>query len=126
MYAENKQSAEEAFEAAMRGRGAAYPGEDHREYAAKKGAEIRLAADLGRFSHPTPEYNLNAAARDRLIAHARHDARYALLNTIHLISDVQVLTRLVKTMAAILIAFFVVFLLLTFRPPSTWWSSRLP
>jgi hypothetical protein len=123
MYGEKTQSFEKAIKSSTRAARAANPGEDLQTYAAPMWAGNILAADLGRYSDLPPEYNLDEATRDRLIAHTRQEVAHALLNTERLISDVQSLARLVRTGVVILVALFVVFLLLTFWPPFTWWHQ---
>jgi hypothetical protein len=53
--------------------------------------------DLGQYSDADslPDYALNGATRDPLVAHARQDAAHALLNTITLMNDIGSLRSLV-------------------------------
>jgi hypothetical protein len=71
-----------------------------------------LEAELGRFADPQPEYNLDEATRNRLIAHGREDAVHVLMVALRLTSELKELKRLVWT----LVVLFVVFLVLTFWP----------
>jgi hypothetical protein len=68
-----------------------------------------IKAELGRFSDPQPEYNLDEATCNRLIAHGREDVVHVLMVALRLTSEVKELKRLVWT----LVVLFVVFLLLT-------------
>lgn len=62
-----------------------------------------LHAELGYFSDPQTGYGLNDGKRDRLIAHGRQDAAYALLNTIALLKRQKEDRFLIRTTLLILI-----------------------
>jgi hypothetical protein len=114
-------SAREAYEVIMSAIRKVSPGEDLRGIAAEKLAETILASDLGRYSDPRPEYSLDDTTRDRLIAHARLDAAHALHVALRISSEVRWLATLVGASLAILVVFFVAFLVLTVWPLYAWW-----
>jgi hypothetical protein len=75
-----------------------------------------LKTELGEFTEIQHEYHLDQPTRDRLLAHARHDAAHALLNTIDLMRDVQRLERQNRK-ALIAVVIFCILLALWIRWP---------
>jgi hypothetical protein len=67
-------------------------------------AQITLDGDLGRFEDRAPFiYDLDDAARDRLIVHARQDAAHALLNTSTMLGQLAWVRRGVWLVAGLLV-----------------------
>ena len=71
-------------------------------------ARHTLHAELGYFSDPQIGYGLDDSERDRLIAHGRQDAAYALLNTISLMKRQKADRFLIRAGVLLLFLTFVI------------------